>query len=133
MQDSCDRQEILKLFKSDSLRQFRATTKLGLNVNTVVLFIDAPCLHRCLFCGAHLRPPRMTAHSAKPYAVLKNCRNEGITKLLLLGEEVLNHPDILNIITRARNHGFKEIEIQSSGEPLADKKFMKDIIYNTIT
>lgn len=84
------------------------------------LWVRAPCANRCIFCHGHREP--VEPSTLEEIGTLLPAR--GKRRLLLYGEPLL-HPRILDIFELARERGFSRIEVQASGEELADRGFLR--------
>ncbi len=83
-----------------------------------LLHVVNPCVHDCIFC-------RSKDIDATPLegirAWLAGNDEVGLTRLGLVGNEPLAHPEIDAIVDAARSHGFRRIEAMTTAAPLADE------------
>ncbi len=83
-----------------------------------LLLLENACCHDCIFCRAKPLDPTPLA------GILDWLRgNDDVrhSRLGLVGNEPLLHPDIDRIVAAARDHGFTRIEALTAGPPLEDE------------
>lgn len=80
--------------------------------------LRSACLYDCVFCRHKGPEPGQSLDSARAF-LAANAR-VGRRSLALVGNEPLLHPHLDEIIRLSRRHGFSEVEISTSGSPLAD-------------
>jgi uncharacterized protein len=96
-----------------------------LKINALFFHLKGSCLNNCIFCRRMDNPWTDFFEAVEEFPLNKKLKFE---KLCLIGNEPLLHPKILDIISIAKKNGFKKIEIMTSGEPLADKFFLIELI-----
>jgi len=96
-----------------------------LKISSLFFHLKGPCLNNCIFC--HHMEERFTDFFEAEEEFPLN-RKLKFKKICLIGNEPLLHPKILDFVSLAKKNGFKEIEILTSGEPLCDKIFLKELI-----
>lgn len=84
-----------------------------------LLMLENPCEHDCLFCMAKPLAPTPLA-TIKRWLADNRTAKLNLTRLGIAGNEPLTHPDIDAILAVARDAGFEQFEVLTSGAPLAD-------------
>jgi hypothetical protein len=97
------------------------------------LVIRTKCKNACTFCTTRIinlsnRAPWALDDLAKIERTLRTLREKDCTHLRFAAIEPLEHPDIVEIVSRAREMGFAEIEVWSHGGPLADMSLARRIV-----
>jgi len=97
------------------------------------LVIRTKCQNACTFCTTRIinlenRAPWAVDDLPKIDRTLRMLREKGCTRLRFAAIEPLEHPDIVEIIRRARRSGFSEIEVWSHGGPLADMALARQVV-----
>lgn len=110
--------------QKDFSEQRELLGKLGLNA--LFLRIDGPCSNDCIFCKQKTGIPFGETQFIKKR--LGDGTNPRTEKLCLIGNEPLLHPDIVSIVCAAEKKGFRQTEIMTSGNLLADADFASEII-----
>ena len=88
-----------------------------------LLIMMSPCLGRCFFCAqpAVTNPPRSEWTGwTRVASLLEENPQVGLTRLCIGGTEPTTHPDFYRALQLANDHGFTEIELMTSGVPLAE-------------
>lgn len=86
------------------------------------------CNNRCLFC---VQGNKRAVYGNKDTAEVKKLLEEGIRdadSIVFTGGEVTIRPDLMEIVSYARELGYKSIQIQTNGRMLAYKKVCSDLI-----
>lgn len=96
-----------------------------LKIRALFFHLKGGCLNNCIFCRRMNNLWTDFFEAAEEFPVNKKLK---FKKLCLIGNEPLLHPKILDIVSLAKNKGFREIEILTSGELLSDKIFLKELI-----
>jgi molybdenum cofactor biosynthesis enzyme MoaA len=117
-------------YEDESVRRFlgappdeqaRTLTTLGLPPAVALLLVNA-CENRCFFCaspGTTSVPPGAVTRLEAAKAHL-SARPEGVTTLLVGGNEPTVHPDFDAIIAHAHAAGFTHVELMTSGLGLGE-------------
>ncbi len=84
-----------------------------------LLMLENPCQHDCLFCMAKPLAPTPLP-DVRRWLSENRARSLNLTRLGIAGNEPLAHPDIDAILAAARDAGFEQLEVLTSGAPLAD-------------
>lgn len=110
---------LIPIIRGGFLEQQKILKKIG--INAFYLYIDGPCFNNCIFCKQ-----KTDKFSNLQEIELKLSDNLSIKakKLCIIGNDPLLHPNILNILSLVKKYGFSEIEVMTSGELLADKRFV---------
>ncbi len=97
------------------------------------LVIRTKCRNACTFCTTRIinlqnRAPWALDDLAKIERSIQMLRSKGYTHLRLAAIEPLEHPDIVEILQKARERGFLEIEVWSHGGPLSHMPLARRIV-----
>jgi len=97
------------------------------------LVIRTKCQNACTFCTTRIinlenRAPWAVDGLPKIDRTLRMLREKNCTRLRFAAIEPLEHPDIVEILRRAREAGFLEIEVWSHGGPLADMTLARQAV-----
>lgn len=95
-----------------------------------LLLLQNPCAWDCLFCKAKPMPP--TSFESVALWLAGNAE-ANLTRLGLVGNEPLAHPQIDRIIARAREHGFTRFDALTTGDPVADPARARDLFDAGVT
>jgi MoaA/NifB/PqqE/SkfB family radical SAM enzyme len=79
------------------------------------LYITDKCNSRCLSCGVWKKRPGPEAETNEWLAVLKDLKEAGISYLGFSGGEPLLRPDVTELIGKARELGFRFIDLCTNG------------------
>jgi hypothetical protein len=112
-----------KLLCADIFAQRRFLRRNIPAVESAFFFVPAACLNDCIFC-CRKKKPRKTDLS-RIYSLLAANRALGHKKVCVLGNEPALEPRLPELISRAKECGFSNIEMLSSGAPFADAQFCK--------
>lgn len=105
-----------------------------LKIDALFFHLKGNCLNNCIFCKQKNDGWTNSFEAIEEFSTTKsNAWRKKIKKLCLIGSESLLHPKILDIVASARNNGFSEVEIMTSGELLSDKSFLKKLVENGTT
>lgn len=120
---------IIPIIKGNFDEQRKTLKKLM--IDPVFLYIDGPCSNNCLFCQ---QKKKLNESESFSYEI-KMRQNLDIKaeKICLIGNEPLQYAEIIKICGLAKRYGFKEIEIMTSGELLANESFVKILEENGAT
>jgi MoaA/NifB/PqqE/SkfB family radical SAM enzyme len=93
------------------------------------------CNNRCIFCldGAAPQESRKWVPVERAAGELERARKEGTTSLGLLGGEPTAHPEILEIVGRARKLGFERIALTSNGLKLSNADLSRALVEAGVT
>lgn len=119
----------IPVVKGDFFLQKKLLDKV--NIGCLFLYLDGPCLNNCLFCKH--KNQNDYSDIFKIEAKLNDNRQVKSGKLSIIGNDPLLHPEIADIVKASAEQGFKTIEIMTSGERLADKKFCRRLIENGVS
>jgi len=92
-------------------------------MGSVFMFIASGCLNDCVFCQR--KKPGQENDLAAINSFLDSNRFVGHSKISILGNEPLLEPSILEIIARARERGFRRVEMMTSGNILRSAEFCR--------
>ncbi|MFH1691149.1 MAG: radical SAM protein [Candidatus Omnitrophota bacterium] len=116
--------KLIPIIKDEFRMQRHYLSPLG--ITAVFLYVQGPCSNNCIFCS------KKESISFEDIFILEHKIKTNLRqkhdKLCLIGNEPLLHPEIISIIKIAKKNGFKDIEILTSGELLADLPFLKRIV-----
>jgi MoaA/NifB/PqqE/SkfB family radical SAM enzyme len=118
--------QIQEYFRLDIKAQKQFQKKSSFAFKSVALFINSPCANNCIFCL-----PEKDASYTQLAEVRKKIQNNLKLKeknITIGGKDPLLHPKIIEIVTLCKKNGFKNIEIMTSGEKLADLVFLKELV-----
>jgi len=105
-----------------------------LKINALFFHLKGNCFNNCIFCKQKNDGWTHSFEAIEEFSATKSMPwRKKIKKLCLIGSESLSHPRILNIIASAKNNGFSEVEIMTSGELLSDRSFLKKLVKNGAT
>jgi MoaA/NifB/PqqE/SkfB family radical SAM enzyme len=89
-----------------------------------LLLLENRCCHDCIFC----RSKELDPTPLEPvHRWLEGNEAIGLDRLGIVGNEPLSHPHIVPIIEKAREHGFTRFDVLTTGHPLSDPSFAKDL------
>jgi len=97
-------------------------------IKKTVIFAGYKCNNKCIFCinwDKRNIPGRTTSEIKKEMA---GARNRGSTYLEIIGGEPTIRPDIIEIISFAKDLGFKTIMMSTNGRMYSYKEFAQKII-----
>jgi len=89
------------------------------------------CTNRCVFCNSAHHNEKGWAKPVpvgKVLAALEEAREQGITRVTLLGGEPTIHPDFLTVLARAHQLGFPEVVVFTNGARLARDGFVDRVL-----
>lgn len=118
----------IPIVKGDFFQQQRLLGKLGMK--TLYLYVDGSCSNNCIFCR---HKDDKFGDLLKLEIKLKSNRKIKIKKLCIIGNEPLLHPEIKDIVLIAKKYGFREIEVMTSGELLANRYFTRNLIKSGVS
>ena len=105
--------------QADRMRRQPTLLKLPL------LLLENPCTHDCLMCRAKPLPPT----PLEPIRRWLRANGEvGLTRLGLVGNEPLAHPEIDAIVTEARANGFERFDTLTTGVPVSDPERARGLV-----
>ena len=113
--------EVRAFLVADVASQARQMAAWGV-APAVLLILTNACENRCFFCanaGTTAVPPERFTPWADIDARLR-ARPEGVTRLLIGGNEPMLHPRFRDALALAKAVGFTSIELMTSGMQLAD-------------
>ncbi len=85
------------------------------------------CNNRCRFCVQGRKRERFGRRSGEEIAsILERCAGR-YSGVVFTGGEPTLHPDIISLVRRAKELGFRSIQIQSNGRMFAYKKLCRDV------
>lgn len=94
----------------------------GLGLESYILHISNRCRNECIFCR------NKEAFTTSTEYIDYRMRKPGpYSKVSLVGNEPLNHPEIKEIVKSCRDKGFKEIGLMTSGMFLKEKAFVEQL------
>jgi len=96
--------------QADRMRQRPALLKLPL------LLLENPCTHDCVMCRSKPLPPTPLERIRR---WLRGNEEVGLTRLGLVGNEPLAHPEIDAVVAEARACGFERFDTLTTGAPVA--------------
>ena len=114
-----------KLLCADIFAQRRFLRRNVPAIKAAFFFVPSACLNDCIFCQRKKSPRRKVSGDIANF--LKANLALGHGKVAILGNEPLLEPRLPGIIAAAAKHGFSEIELLSSGAPLADRKLCRKL------
>ncbi len=93
------------------------------------------CNNRCVFCldGRAPDAARRWVPHERALDELRRARDEGAVALGLLGGEPTAHPRILELVSAAREMGFRRISLSTNALKLADKAFANALVERGVT
>ncbi|MBI4679062.1 MAG: radical SAM protein [Elusimicrobia bacterium] len=94
-------------------------------VGSVFLFLNTGCVNDCVFCKR--KPYAPGRPLAEIEAALEGNARIRRKRIALVGNEPLLHPDVGAIVRLCRRHGFKEVEVMTSGTLLADQALAREL------
>ena len=102
------------------------------------LVIRTKCKNACTFCTTRIinlsnRAPWALDDLAKIERTMRMLREKDCAHLRFAAIEPLEHPDIAEIIKRARELGFTDIEVWSHGGPLAEMSLARRVVEAGLT
>jgi Radical SAM superfamily len=89
-----------------------------------LLLLMNACENRCFFCantGVTNPPPESITRFEHVASWLEPNRELALRRLCIVGTEPPRHPDFDRTLTRAREVGFRELEVMTSGLRLAER------------
>lgn len=90
------------------------------------------CNNNCVFCylGNEDRGPISLEYQSteKVFEDLKNARESGQDEVFFIGAEPTLRPDFIEILTRAKELGFKDLGMITNGRKASDPNFAKAIL-----
>lgn len=119
-----DNTGILSVFSESFENQLPIFKKLGSREKFVVLDFPTTCRNYCVFC-AHKGKSGGKFSFSKLAKIVDSNKKLGIKQLILVANDPLLHPKILDILACAKKAGFSEIETISSGENFAVASFVR--------
>jgi MoaA/NifB/PqqE/SkfB family radical SAM enzyme len=113
----------------------RREKKAGKKDRNLELNLGKVCNNRCIFCldGNAPRAARKWLPVRRARTEIEAARKDGVESLGLLGGEPTAHPRILEIVSAARESGFKRIALASNGLKLADADFAAALVESGVT
>ncbi|MDD4907552.1 MAG: radical SAM protein [Candidatus Omnitrophica bacterium] len=115
---------LIPIIKGDFASQRSVLGRLG--IKSLFLYLETPCSNDCIFCRH--KDCVMPSDFFKAELKLKDNLKIGAKKLCIIGNDPLLYPEIPEILGLAKKYGFREIEIMTSGESLADTAFCRALI-----
>ncbi len=97
------------------------------------LKVGFKCNNNCIFCAQAHRRDLGDQTTKKLKKDLEDAYNEGIKEVVFTGGEPTIRPDILKLVTSARNIGYEVIQIQTNGRMLSYKNFCEKLIKSGVT
>lgn len=104
----------------------------------VSLVVRTGCANACVFCTT--RMIQEVSHAAWPlsdlsvfHGALEEGRQRGLTTLRLVAVEPLEHPDMPQLLERARDLGYTRIEAWTSGRALLDEAWADRLAQSGLT
>ena len=94
----------------------------------VDLKVGFSCNNNCRFCVAADKRVKGDKTTEQIKRDLKASSDSGVYSVVFTGGEVTIRPDILSIVSYAKELGFKNIQIQTNGRMLAYVEFCKKLI-----
>jgi MoaA/NifB/PqqE/SkfB family radical SAM enzyme len=119
---------IIPILRGDFSVQRRVLS--GIGIPALYLYVNGPCPNDCIFCSKKTDP---FSDLGELSAKIRGNISIKADKLCIIGNDPMMHPQILKIIKEAKKSGFKEIEVMTSGELLADKGLMKKLKSSGVT
>jgi MoaA/NifB/PqqE/SkfB family radical SAM enzyme len=119
-----DNAGILEMFHVSFDRQLAFFKRLGSEDEFVTLDFPTSCSNYCIFC-AHKKEDEKDLSFSRLIETINGNKKLGISKLLLVANDPMLHPKILDIIACAKKAGFSKIEAMSSGDNFSDVSFVK--------
>jgi len=104
--------------------QMEISKKYSLGIEACILHVNNNCENNCIFCKNKNIP--ITSLENIEYRIMKNADHK-YKKLCLVGNEPLNHPEIIKILKICKKNCFSHIEVMTSGMYLTDMEFVKKI------
>lgn len=95
-----------------------------------LLLLENPCAYDCIFCRAKPLPPSPLDEVRR---WLAGNRQAGLTRLGLVGNEPLLHPELDAILEAARAEGFVEFQALTTAAPLADPDRCRALVEAGVT
>jgi len=120
---------LIPVLKSDVEAQQKTLKKIG--INSSFLYLNGPCRNNCIFCLN--KEEERYSDPFKSERLIEKNKDLKNNKLCIVGNDPLLHPDIITIVELARGFNFKEIEIMTSGEVLANEGFTKKLINSGVS
>ena len=96
----------------------------GIPLKSVFLYIESNCDNDCIFCK---KKELADSNLGDLERKLKQNRILKGERISLVGNDVLCHADIVEVIQMCRRHGFKHIEVMTSGNRLADQDLVRKL------
>ena len=90
-----------------------------------LLLLENPCCHDCIFCRSKDLPPTPLEDASR---WLGGNDGVGLERLGVVGNEPLSHPHIIDILEKAREHGFGTFDVLTTGQPLSDASFARRLL-----
>jgi len=97
------------------------------------LKVGFQCNNNCIFCAQAHRKHLGDQTTEKLKKDLEDAYNKGIKEVVFTGGEPTIRPDILKLVTFARDVGYEVIQIQTNGRMLSYKKFCEKLIKCGVT
>jgi MoaA/NifB/PqqE/SkfB family radical SAM enzyme len=89
--------------------------------------ITRACNNDCLFCLDQEAHNGKLIPITEVMQILKQGRREGATRAIISGGEPTLHPQVFEIIRKARKLGYKHVQMISNGRMLAYESFAKNL------
>jgi MoaA/NifB/PqqE/SkfB family radical SAM enzyme len=85
------------------------------------------CNNRCRFCVQGMKRERFGRRDLTEIVEIME-KNRGRDGVVFTGGEPTLHPGLLEMVSRARNLGYRSIQIQTNGRMFSYKRFCRDVI-----
>ena len=113
-----------QLLYSDFSTQDAFKKEKGIGIESLFLYIDTNCDNNCIICRKKIKKNSNISIIEKKLSKNLFLKKK---KISLIGNDVLIHENIKQILELCKKYGFKEVEIMTSGHRLSDNHFVKDL------